>query len=204
MQEWCDQVQPHCYPRDLVQIAQEFGPQLEEDSCGAAAVRHGLLLGGLTVPEGTLQAILGTKDKGICGEDLHARLEALALAPEFLELKRSRESPRQFWERLGREMDERGAFVLACVYGGEHWVTLGRWHRGKIRIIDSAGWDWDLLVYSLTPEAFDEQMDWQDCVRLVRPGKRWQKNYKEWLPARNRLIRLESHAPGHPVQWQSA
>ncbi len=90
---------------------------------------------------------------------------------------------------------DRGAFALACIYGGKHWITLGRWHGGRIRVVDSyVEKDWfragiyDVDMYSLTPEALD-YWKWGDCVQLIRPGK-WQKNYEEWLPGRDRLLRL--------------
>ncbi len=95
---------------------------------------------------------------------------------------------------------EGGAFVIACIYlwegsGGEdsHWITIGRWKDGRIRVVDSAS---DPLMYSLTPAAFDE-CAWGNSeighgVFLVRQGS-WHKNYEEWLPGRDRLLRLEGH-----------
>ncbi len=79
--------------------------------------------------------------------------------------------------------------MLACIYEGMHWITLGLWQDGRIRAVDSA---WDPLMYNLTPAAFD-RCDWEDCVRLVRPGI-WQKHYEEWLPGRDQLLRLPRHA----------
>jgi hypothetical protein len=155
-------------------------------------VRHGLLLGGLSVPEGVLQAIFRTHPYGIDGDSLSDRLHDLGLDPEYVELKRSRESLHQFWERLGHEMD-RGAFVLACVDDAMHWITLGKWHNGRIRVVDSYGWEWELRMRSLTPKMFDD-LKWQDCVRLVRPGI-WQKNYENWRGGRDRLLRLAASAP---------
>jgi hypothetical protein len=195
MDLWHDQVQPHSFPRDLDYIAREFEPQWDDASCGLAAVRHGLLLGGLTVPEGTLGALFGrTYPDGI---DLSertslARLRDLGFDPE--NLKRKAQTTPQFLEQLGHELD-RGAFALACIYDGGHWVTLGRWQGGRVRVVDShvektwfrAG-IYDVDMYSLTPDAFD-YWEWGDDVLLVRPGY-WQKNYDEWLPARDRLLRL--------------
>ncbi len=197
MQHVRDLIRPHPYPRDLDRIAQEFGRQLDDRSCGAAAVHHGLLLGGLTIPKAALQAIFGNYRYGIDGESLQARLHDLGLEPEYLKRRPSVESTSQFLERLGQEMD-RGAFVLACIYGGKHWITLGRWKDGRIRAVDSyveqwfPSWKWDLGMYSLTPAAFDD-CDWLNDVQLVRPGI-WQKNYEEWLPGRDRLLRLAGHS----------
>jgi hypothetical protein len=193
MRLWRDQIRSHPYPRDLAHIAQEFGPQLT-DGCGAAVVHHGLLLGGLTIPKAALHAMFGIypdgpNADGIDGDTLSARLRDLGFEPDFLE-KPSGESTRRFLERLGQEM-ERGAFVLACIQEGMHWITLGLWQDGRIRAVDSA---WNLLMYNLTPAAFD-RCDWEDCVRLVRPGI-WQKHYEEWLPGRDRLLRL----PRHPLE----
>jgi hypothetical protein len=197
MHIWRAHIRPRPYPRDLDRVAQEFGRQLDGDGCGAAAVHHGLLLGGLTIPMATLHAMFRVNPDGIDGERLSACLQALGLEPIYLE-KPSRESTRQFLERLGREMD-RGVFVLACISGGRHWITLGRWQGGRIRAVDSyvarqwlPSWTWDLGMYSLTPEEFD-QCDWEDCVQLVRPGI-WQENYLEWLPGRDRLLRLAGHS----------
>ncbi len=61
MQLWRDQIRQHPYPRDLDHVAQEeFGLQLDEVVGGVAAVHHGLLLGGLTIPKAALQAIFRT------------------------------------------------------------------------------------------------------------------------------------------------
>lgn len=54
-------------------------------------------------------------------------------------------------------------------------------------------------MYSLRPPAFND-CAWGNSelgfsVLLVRPGI-WQKNYEEWLPGRDRLLRLE----GHPLE----
>ncbi len=192
MKLWRDQIRSHYYPRDLVHITQEFGPQLP-DGCGAAVVHHGLLLGGLTIPKAALHAMFriypdadGPADH-IDGETLSDRLRDLGFMPEYLE-KPEGESTRRFLERLGQEM-EQGAFVLACIHEGMHWITLGLWQDGRIRAVDSI---WDPLMYSLTPKALDA-LNWEDCVRLVRPGI-WQKNYEEWLPGRDQLLGLPRHS----------
>jgi hydroxyacylglutathione hydrolase len=197
MHIWRAQIRPHPYPRDLDLVAQDFGRQLDGYGCGAAALHHGLLFGGLTIPKAALHAMFRVYPDGIDGERLNAYLQALGLEPDYRE-KPSGESTQQFLERLGQEMD-RGAFVLACIAGGRHWITLGRWQDGRIRVVDSyvarqwfPSWTWDLGMYSLTPEEFD-QRDWEDCVQLVRPGI-WHKNYQEWLPGRDRLLRLAGHS----------
>jgi hypothetical protein len=196
MDPWRAHIRPHPYPQYLDRIAREFSPQWDDASCGLAAVRHGLLLGGLTVPEGTLGALFGRRYPD--GIDLSEktsldRLRDLGLDPVNL-TKPSRQQTHQFLEQLGHEMD-RGAFALATIYDGGHWVTLGRWQGGRIRVVDSyVEKDWfragiyDVDMYSLTPAAFD-YWDWSDGVLLIRPGI-WQKNYEEWLPGRDRLLRL--------------
>ncbi|HBI42781.1 MAG TPA: hypothetical protein DDY78_07975 [Planctomycetales bacterium] len=206
MQPWRDQIRQHPYPHDLDHIAQEFGPQLDYVSCGVAAVHHGLLLGGLTIPKAALQAIFrvhpdpGPSAYGYVDEErLPAVLKALGFSVEE-RYRRSRESTPTFLERLGPELD-RGAFAIASIYlyegtEGEysHWVTLGRWKDGRIRVADSA---WYPIMYSLTPKAFDDCV-WGNNedgygVILVRPDT-WRKNYEEWLPARDRLLRLEGRS----------
>ncbi len=209
MQLWRDELRQHPYPHDLDHIDQEFGPQLDYVSCGVAAVHHGLLLGGLTIPKAALQAIFRIHPNP--GPDafpyldekrLKDGLEALGFSVEE-PYRRSGESTHTFLERLGPELD-RGAFAIASIYlyegtQGEysHWITLGRWRDGRIRVVDSA---WDPIMYSLTPKAFDDCAWGNDeigyGVYLVRPEEIWQKNYVEWLPARDRLLRLE----GHPLE----
>jgi hypothetical protein len=191
-----DLIRQHSYPRDLDHVTREFCPQWDDASCGLAAVRHGLLLGGLTVPEGTLGAIFGrTYPDGIDLSEKTSlvRLRDLGLDPVNLPMPASQQT-HQFLELLGHEMD-RGAFALACIYGGWHWITLARWRAGRIRVVDSyveKVWSragiYDVDMYSLTPEAFD-YWDWENEVLLIRPGK-WQQNYEEWLPGRDRLLRL--------------
>jgi hypothetical protein len=208
MQLWRDELRQHAYPHYLDHIEEQFGFQLDEVSCGVAAVHHGLLLGGLTIPKAALQAIFRTHpDPGpgaygyVDEVRLMAGLKDLGLAP-VERYRRSRESTSQFLKRLGQEMEmDRGAFAIACIYlykgtQGEysHWITLGRWRDGRIRVVDSA---WDPIMYSLTPKAFDD-CDWGNDkegygVILVRPGI-WQKNYEEWLPARDRLLRRAGHS----------
>jgi hypothetical protein len=199
MDLWRAQVRPHPYPLDLYHIAREFGRQLDDASCALAAVRHGLLLGGLTVPEGTLGAIFGrTYPDGVPGKTLLLRLRDLGLDPVYLK-KPSGQQTHRFLEELGHEM-QGGAFVLVCIYGGNHWITLGRYQGGRIRAVDShldkSPGNWDLGIYNLTPEAFD-YWDWENCVQLIRPGI-WQKNYEEWLPGRDRLLRLAG--PSAPME----
>jgi hypothetical protein len=196
MDDMRELIRAYSYPHDLDFIAREFRPQWDDASCGFASVRHGLLLGGLTVPEGTLAAIFGRRyPDGIdLGEKASlVRLQDMGFDPECLEMRKGQKTL-QFLEELGHEMD-RGAFALATIYDGGHWVTLGRWQGGRIRVVDSyVEKDWfragiyDVDIYSLTPDAFD-YWEWLDGVLLVRPGI-WQKNYDEWLPARDRLLRL--------------
>ncbi len=210
MDEMRELIRAHPYPQCLDFIAREFRPQWDEASCGLAALRHGLLLGGLTVPEGTLGAIFGrTYPDGIDLSEKTSlvRLRELGFDPVNLTMKPPRQQTPQFLEQLGHEMD-RGAFVLACIYGGWHWITVGRWQTGRIRVVDSyveKGWFragiYDVDMYNLTPGAFD-YWDWENSVLLVRPGD-WQKNYEEWLPGRDRLLRLEAVSKPRPGSYSS-
>jgi hypothetical protein len=209
MTVWRDQIQEHPYPRDLDHIAQEFGPQLDGVSCGVAVVHHGLLLGGLTIPKAALQALFQTHPDArrgtygyVSAERLLKGLRNLGLEPDVF--KRKSTSTPEFLEQLGRELDH-GDFAIACIYEGAHWVLLGRWKDGRIRVVDSyderawlASWG-GMGMYSLTPDWFDEygwgskELGWS--VFLVRPGI-WRKHYEDWLPARDRLLRLA----GHPLE----
>ena len=122
MQHLQNQITQHSYPRNLDHIAEEFGPQLDDVSCGVAAVHHGLLLGGLAMPKGALQAFFrvypnpGPKAYHYLDEErLPAGLRDLGLDPGRDWVKRRKgESTHQFLERLGREMDQ-CAFVIACI-----------------------------------------------------------------------------------------
>ena len=50
------------FPTALDRVRRSFARQPDCQTCGAAAIRHGLLLGGLTIPTATLEAILGIRD----------------------------------------------------------------------------------------------------------------------------------------------
>src|SRR3954465_4702035 len=51
----------HPFPTALARIRQSFARQPDCQTCGASAIRHGLLLGGLTLPTATLEAVLGIR-----------------------------------------------------------------------------------------------------------------------------------------------
>lgn len=194
-------ISPHVYGAHFARIAQEFGPQPDDASCGASAVHHGLLLGGLTIPKATLIALFRSAGEGIDGPSLSVRLAELGFRPE-LRNRRSGQSTRDFLEQMTQEM-ERG-FLLACIYGGTHWVLLGLWSHDRIRIVDSYHqsdftWrTWELGNYNLTPEQFDD-CDWENCVQLVRPGS-WQQQYDAWWPARESLLRVSQWSTGGAIE----
>ena len=52
----------HRFPSALDRIRRSFARQPDRQTCGAAAIRHGLLLGGLTLPTATLERVLEIRD----------------------------------------------------------------------------------------------------------------------------------------------
>ncbi len=210
MSDLRNQILRHSYPHDLDRLQQEFGPQFDDVSCGPSTEHHGLLLGGLTVPKTALQAYFRINPDTapdefdyLNEERLTAGLNGLGFSVEE-RYHKSGEDTEQFLKQLGQELDTgRVAFAMACIYwskeagwGESHWIMLGRWKDGRIRAADSA---WYPTMYSLTPKAFDN-CGWGNKkdgygVFLIRP-RDWQKNYEEWLPGRDRLLRLE----GHPLE----
>jgi hypothetical protein len=186
---------PHCYPQALGLIRDSFARQPDGQTCGAAALCHGLLLGGLTTPVGVLEALLDIRANE--GTDYKTLLDALArlgFEPRHV-VKPARQGTEQFFQGLCREL-EGGAFLLPCIRGGMHWVCAGAWDGTRLWLADS--YDrrgWRLLGYALrfsgfTAEQFDD-LDWEGCVNVVQPG-RWREQYLAWLPARPALLHLRT------------
>ena len=66
---------PRTYPEALALIRESFARQPDGQTCGAAAVRHGLLLGGLLAPVNLLESLLEIRDNE--GTDEPILLEGL-------------------------------------------------------------------------------------------------------------------------------
>ncbi|MFO0928888.1 MAG: hypothetical protein U0736_18020 [Gemmataceae bacterium] len=194
----------HAYPAGLDRIRRSFARQPDCQTCGAAAIRHGLLLGGLTIPTATLEAILGIRDhEGTPPDVLRICLQSMGLQPALLR-KPARQKTAAFLDSLATEF-ARGAFLLPCVRNAEHWVCVGGWHEGRVGLVDSF---FDrrrpcgsphLGFLTLTVEEFDA-LDWPHFVTLVRPGI-WRLQYRAWLAARQALLRMQfpKQADGRPV-----
>lgn len=200
----------HPFPAGWDRIRRSFARQPDCQTCGAAALRHGLLLGGLTIPTATLEAILEIRDNGgTTPLVLRTCLRRLGFEAKLVRKPR-RETTAAFFDRLSGEF-ARGGFILPCVRGGQHWVCVGAWKDGRIGLVDSF---FDrrrprsdpgqplipgLGFFSLSVEEFDA-LDWPHFVTVVRPGI-WEKQYRAWLGARAALLRL--HLPrfsdGRPV-----
>jgi hypothetical protein len=189
----------HSFPAALGRIRASFARQPDNQTCGAAAIRHGLLLGGLTIPTSALEAVLAVRfNQGTPPVNLLACLERLGLEPRFI-CKSKRQSTVRFLHGLRKEF-LRGAFLLPCIHGGEHWVCIGACQDGRVAIIDSFFDRWRLApsrrrsaglgFFALSPEELDAH-DWEHFVTLVRPGT-WQAQYRSWLPARAELLRIEN------------
>jgi hypothetical protein len=186
----------HPFPAALARVRGAFARQADRQTCGAAAIRHGLLLGGLTLPAAALEAVLGIRDhEGTPPAALRACLRRLGLAARAVR-KPARQTTAAFFEGLRGEF-ERGAFLIPCVHGGEHWVCLGGWRAGRVGLVDSFFDRWrparrrpepGLGFFSLRPEELDA-LDWRHHVTLVRPGA-WRAQFEAWLPARPALLRM--------------
>jgi hypothetical protein len=200
----------HRFPSALDRIRRSFARQPDCQTCGAAAIRHGLLLGGLTIPTATLEAILGIRDhEGTSPLALRTCLRRLGLEASLLR-KPARQPTAAFLDRLEGEF-ARGAFLIPCVRGAEHWVCVGAWHAGRVGLVDSffdrrrPGGEPGLPLvpglgfFSLSVEEFDA-LDWPHYVTLVRPGL-WERQYRAWAVARPALLRLSVPrlADGRPI-----
>jgi hypothetical protein len=186
----------HAYPAALDRVRRSFARQPDLQTCGASAIRHGLLLGGLTIPTATLETLLGIRTyEGTTPEMLRSCLAGLGLDAEEV-VKPSRMSTTRFLDSLRGAFGE-GGFLIPCVRKAAHWVCVGAWEQGRVGVVDSyfspsrpkrtakPG----LGFHSLTVEELDA-LDWAHHITLVRPGV-WAERYDEWLPARATLLRLK-------------
>jgi hypothetical protein len=187
----------HPFPTALARVRASFARQPDCQTCGASAIRHGLLLGGLTIPTATLEAVLCIRDnQGTPPGNLLACLRRLGLEARHVR-KAARQSTAAFLDGLRAEFD-RGAFLIPCIHGAEHWVCLGAWQDGRVGLVDSffGRWrpsDWrdlcpGLGFFNLSAAELDA-LDWHHYVTLVRPGL-WQSQYEAWLLARPALLRM--------------
>src|SRR5262245_8333944 len=111
---------PHPFPSALHRVRRSFARQPDSLTCGAAAIRHGLLLGGLTLPTAMLEAILGIRENdGTSPLALRTCLRRLGFEPRAVR-KPLRESTTDFMDRLTPEFAS-GAFLVPCVRAAEHW-----------------------------------------------------------------------------------
>ena len=198
----------HPYPASLDRVRRSFAKQPDCQTCGASAIRHGLLLGGLTVPTATLETLLGIRTyEGTPPEMLRSCLAGLGFDPEEV-VKPARMSTTRFLDSLRGEFDD-GAFLLPCIRKAEHWVCVGAWEQGRAGMVDSyfarprtlpvpavgrgprprRAPKPELGFYSLSVEEIDA-LDWAHHITLVRPGI-WRDQYAEWLPGRATLLRLK-------------
>lgn len=200
----------HPFPSAIDRIHRSFARQPDCQTCGAASIRHGLLLGGLTMPLATLESVLGIRDhEGTTPLALRTCLRRLGLEPLLLR-KPARVDTTTFLDRLQKEF-ARGAFLIPCIRDAEHWVCVGAWNGSRVGLIDSF---FDrrrpgaepgkplvpgLGFFNLSVEEFDA-LDWPHFVTLVRPGM-WERQYRAWSQARLALLRLPAprRADGRPV-----
>jgi hypothetical protein len=196
----------HPYPATLGRVMRSFARQPDCQTCGASAIRHGLLLGGLSLPTSTLEAVLAIREnQGTSPEALRGCLAMLGLEAKELR-KPKRKTTAAFLAGLADEFAQ-GAFLVPCILTAEHWVVVGAYKDGAAGVVDSffdgkRKREWDLSpglgFFRLTAEEMDG-LDWAHHVTLVRPGV-WAKQYKAWLPARTALLRLD----GVPRRRQSS
>ncbi len=210
-------LRPRNYPEALSLILDSFNPQPDGQTCGAAALRHGLLLGGLLAPVHLLESLLEIRDEeGTYYKTLLKALDRLGFQTE----PEPRPKPKRmrtaaFLDALRPELDQ-GAFLLPCLYAStqsSHWVCLGAWDGKRAWVIDSYhGNDWywtprglppSLGFFPYTEQEFDDQ-DWGREINVVRPGK-WTKQYQDWLPARRTLLRIpDKDGQASPMTLESA
>jgi len=180
-----------------------FARQETEYSCAAAAVRHGLLLGGVHYPE---RVLAGWLDVTPWGTD-HLRIKRFLHAQDTFRatpwVRRASETSTAFFHRLGQALD-RGAFALACIGegGNDHWVCLGAWRDSRLWWLNSHS-DYGELFAGHTAETFDA-LEWGDEVILVEP-RRWAERFRQWVPHRERLLSTslqpgETAAPSRRAQ----
>lgn len=186
------------FPAGIERIRRSFARQPDLQTCGASAIRHGLLLGGLTLPTATLEAVLEIRNnEGTTPVALRTCLRRLGLEARLV-CKPKRQSTTTFLDRLAGEF-ARGAFLIPCIRNAEHWVCVGAWQDGRVGLVDSFFHRHPETIqgqaivpglgfFSLSVEQFDA-LDWNHFVTLVRPGL-WARQYRAWLLARPALLRL--------------
>jgi hypothetical protein len=182
---------PRNYPEAFAQVRDSFAPQPDHQTCGAAALRHGLLLGGLMAPVGLLGSLLEIRDnEGTDDKRLLKLLERLGFHVEpKCRTKRKEQSTAAFLDGLCEEF-EQAAFLLPCRNGGHHWLCLGAWDRQRAWVIDSCyGYEGRLDISGYTEREFDDT-EWQGYINVVWPG-RWADQYRAWRPARPALLRMK-------------
>jgi hypothetical protein len=188
------------FPTALARIRHSFARQPDRQTCGAAAIRHGLLLGGLTIPAATLESVLRIREnQGTPPRLLLACLRRLGLDARHIR-KPARQPTAAFLDGLRRDFDQ-GGFLVPCIHGAEHWVCLGAWQDGRVGMVDSFFDRWrpspwpelrpGLGFFTLSPQELDA-LDWEHFVTLVRPGL-WRSQYEAWLLARPSLLRMNLH-----------
>jgi hypothetical protein len=196
----------------LALVLDSFAPQPDKQTCGAAAPRHGLLLGGLLAPVNLLESLLEIRDNEYT--DAPILLECLTRLGFQAEpiTKPRKQRTAAFLDKLRPDLDK-GAFLLPCLYGWQHWACLGAWDGERAWVVDSYyGKDWywtprglppSLGFFGYTEQEFDEQK-WDGYVIVVRPGK-WTKQYQDWLPARRALLRMTAQdEPAGPASVEAA
>ena len=189
-------LEPDLLPLDPDAIRQEFARQDTDHTCGAAAVRHALLLGGLNYAEAELWQLLKTSD------GKHVKHE---LIPEFFlshgfevrELKKhKRESTREFFERMASTFDQ-GAIGVTCVGDGgtAHWICVASFKNDRVWVADSFAskrlglpW-WDFGFESFSPSEFDAE-EWGGYMMLVTPGPLWEKRFRQAAPFRDQILNI--------------
>jgi len=197
-------VTAHRYPASLGQVMRSFARQPDCQTCGASAIRHGLLLGGLSLPTSTLEAVLAIREnQGTSPEALRGCLTMLGLEAKEIR-KPKRKTTAAFLAGLADELAQ-GAFLVPCIMRAEHWVVMGAYKDGAAGVVDSffdgkrkraCDLTHGLGFFRLGAADLDA-LDWAHHVTLVRPGA-WAKQYRAWLPARTALLRFD----GTPARRQ--
>jgi hypothetical protein len=183
----------------LALVRDSFALQPDEQTCGAAALRHGLLLGGLLAPVHLLESLLEIRaNESTDYKTLLKALDCLGFQTEpEPRAKPKKKRTAAFLDELRPELDQ-GAFLLPCLDGGMHWVCLGAWDGKRAWVVDSyygrdrywtpRGLPNNLGFFGYTEQQFDEQ-GWEGVINVVRPGK-WTTQYQAWLPVRRKLLRM--------------
>ncbi len=200
MSDLSSMLMPRTYSAEALALVRDsFALQPDEQTCGAAALRHGLLLGGLLAPVHLLESLLEIRANGMTHyKTLLKALDCLGFETEPKYRTKPENKPTAaFLDEFLPDLD-RGAFLLPCLYGGMHWVCLGAWDGKRAWVVDSYyGKDWywtprglppSLGFFGYTEQEFDEQ-DWEGFINVVRPGK-WTQQYQTWLPARRGTLRM--------------